>query len=143
MENTNALKRRDSLGSVPLHDLFIPGTHNSGSYRPYQGQTSDTVFMRYLICQDEDIYSQLVYGTRKRILPISYLDTLTIEFVGIRYLDIRVGYYPEREEKFWMNHNYARINPLRLLIQDIKTFLQSTKIKPFTKIALSKHVILQ
>lgn len=53
---------REVLGSTPLYDLFLPGTHNSGSYREYQGRSSDTVFMRYLICQDEDIWHQLVYG---------------------------------------------------------------------------------
>ena len=55
---------RQVLGSVPLHQLFIPGTHNSGSYRPYSGHSSDTVFMRYLICQDEDIFHQLAYGNQ-------------------------------------------------------------------------------
>ena len=43
---------------------------------------------------------------------------------GIRYLDIRVGYYPDREDKFWLNHNYARVNPLRFLLEDLKNFLE-------------------
>ena len=42
----------------------------------------------------------------------------------MRYLDVRVGYYPEREDKFWLNHNYARVNPLRFLIEDLKNFLE-------------------
>ena len=58
------------LGSVPLHEIFLPGTHNSGSYRAYTGHSSDTVFMRYLICQEEDIWHQLVYGKEKLILKI-------------------------------------------------------------------------
>ena len=91
---------------MPIHKMFLPGTHNSGSYRTYEGHSSDTVFMRYLICQDENIWSQLVYG--------------------IRYLDIRIGYYPDQKEKFWLNHNYARINPISSLIEDLKMFLQST-----------------
>lgn len=47
-----------------------------------------------------------------------------VRLAGIRYLDIRVGYYPDRADKFWMNHNYARINPLRDLIHDLKSFLR-------------------
>jgi len=35
-----------------------------------------------------------------------------------------VGYYPDRAEKFYMNHNYARINPLKALIEDLKIFLK-------------------
>ncbi|KZS17294.1 PI-PLC X domain-containing protein 1 [Daphnia magna] len=100
-------QNREILGPVSIRQLFLPGTHNSGSYRPYNGHSSDTVFMRYLICQDEDIFHQLAYG--------------------IRYLDVRVGYYPEREDKFWLNHNYARVNPLRFLIEDLKTFLEATQ----------------
>ncbi|XP_046652432.1 PI-PLC X domain-containing protein 1-like isoform X1 [Daphnia pulicaria] len=100
-------QNREKLGSVPLYQLFLPGTHNSGSYRPYNGHSSDTVFMRYLICQDEDIFHSLSYG--------------------IRYLDVRVGYYPERDDKFWLNHNYARVNPLRFLIEDLKNFLEVTR----------------
>ena len=45
-------------------------------------------------------------------------------YLGMRYLDVRVGYYPEREDKFWLNHNYARVNPLRFLIEDLKNFLE-------------------
>lgn len=87
---------REKLGSVPLYQLFLPGTHNSGSYRPYNGHSSDTgihssnidqlafyavlrkwhrfsflfpgVFMRYLICQDEDIFHSLSYGKENFLL---------------------------------------------------------------------------
>lgn len=95
---------RQGLGSIPLHKLFIPGTHNAGSYRPYEGEASETIFMRYLICQDESIWNQLVYG--------------------IRYLDVRIGYYPDQKDKFWLNHDYARINPITELITSLQAFLQ-------------------
>jgi len=99
---------RDVLGPMALRNLVLPGTHNSGSFGEYVGHISDTVFTRYLICQDEDIKTQLNYG--------------------IRYLDIRVGYYPNLPEgypKFWLNHNYAKINPLSTLIHDVKNFLKT------------------
>lgn len=47
-----------------------------------------------------------------------------MNLLGIRYLDIRVGYYPDKEDKFWLNHNYARVNPLRFLIEDLTNFLE-------------------
>lgn len=52
---------------------------------------------------------------------------LAYYIIGIRYLDVRVGYYPERDDKFWLNHNYARVNPLRFLIEDLKNFLEGSR----------------
>ena len=46
---------RGVLGPMALRNLVLPGTHNSGSFGEYVGHISDTVFTRYLICQDEDI----------------------------------------------------------------------------------------
>jgi len=102
-------QNRELLGPVALRNLVLPGTHNAGSYRSYNGHHSDTVFTRYLVCQDEDIKTQLNYG--------------------IRYLDIRVGYYPDQPEgfQFWLNHNYARLNPLSNLIDDVAAFLQTSR----------------
>ena len=39
---------------------------------------------------------------------------------------MRIGYYSETEEKFWANHNYARVNPLADIIGHIKRFLNET-----------------
>jgi len=100
-------QNRQVLGSMPINAMFLPGTHNSGSQRPYVGHQSDTVFMRYLICQDEDIWNQLAYG--------------------IRYLDVRVGFYPDKTPSFWINHNYAKINPLATLVDDVKLFMQGSR----------------
>nr|CAD7258556.1 unnamed protein product [Timema shepardi] len=56
--------------------------------------------------QEEDVLSQLIYG--------------------IRYLDLRVGYYPTRDPVWWVNHGVARLHPLREFIDDVKTFIQAT-----------------
>ena len=57
---------------MELRKLFLPGTHNSGSYRPYTGHHSDTVFTRYLVCQDEDIkYILKIYSTIYCTEPIA------------------------------------------------------------------------
>lgn len=45
---------------------------------------------------------------------------------GARYLDIRVGRYPNSDEIFWGNHGPIRIVPLRDVIRDVKLFLDNT-----------------
>ena len=45
---------------------------------------------------------------------------------GIRYLDIRVGYYPGTADIFWINHNFYRMRALSEIIQDVKRFVQET-----------------
>ena len=59
---------RELLGPVALRNLVLPGTHNAGSYRSYNGHHSDTVFTRYLVCQDEDIKYIILFN---RILTVS------------------------------------------------------------------------
>ena len=62
---------------------------------------------KFSINQDEDIWNQLLYG--------------------IRYLDIRVGYYQNTPEKFWAVHDFVKINPLHEIITDVRRFVRSTK----------------
>lgn len=100
---------RSEFGDMSLRSLFIPGTHNSGCYKKVTGlanQSSrrNSFSSRFLLTQDLDIYTQLVYG--------------------IRYLDIRVGYYPSTPELFWINHDVARLMPLRQILQGVKHFLR-------------------
>jgi len=59
-----------------------------------------------------------------------------LDAVGIRYLDIRVGYYPSISNgtvldedgnhinKFWVfNHDVIRITPFSEVLKDVKDFL--------------------
>jgi len=46
---------------------------------------------------------------------------------GIRYLDVRVAYYPDTPEKFWVNHHKYRVHPLITLLTDVKRFVEETK----------------
>ncbi|XP_035717341.1 PI-PLC X domain-containing protein 1-like isoform X1 [Vespa mandarinia] len=104
---------RRQLGRLPIGSLMIPGTHNSGCYEHVD--LTRRVFQSYLLTQDRDVWTQLVHG--------------------IRYLDIRVGYYPSKpnatehdEEsknitRFWVNHDTSRITPLSPIIKDVRNFL--------------------
>jgi hypothetical protein len=72
------------IGSLQLHSLLIPGSHNAGAYNKFTSYTGgllphsltasppadDTVLLRYSVNQGEDIWTQLLFG--------------------IRYLDLRV-----------------------------------------------------
>ena len=55
---------REYIGSIPLHALMIPGTHNSGSYEKFESYTDDTILTRYSVNQGEDIWNQLMLGVR-------------------------------------------------------------------------------
>lgn len=52
---------RAVLGSRSLRSLVLPGTHNSGSYSLAD---DNDVVAAWVVCQDEDIISQLLYGNR-------------------------------------------------------------------------------
>ena len=100
-------EEKSRIGEIPLHALMIPGSHNSGSYKVMDSGSSYNFLNRYSINQGEDVWQQLLYG--------------------VRYLDIRVGYYEHTPEKFWIVHNIVKMNPLYIVLQDVRKFLQSTK----------------
>ena len=55
---------------------------------------------RYSSQQEENVWDQLLYG--------------------IRYLDFRVSYHANTQEKFWLNHDLVQMNPLYKAVQVIK-----------------------
>lgn len=57
--------------------------------------------------KDENVLGQLLYG--------------------IRYIDLRVGYYPDNREPWWGNHGIAKVHPLRIILKEIKEFLDNTQ----------------
>ena len=98
---------KDHIGSMPLHALMIPGTHNAGAYDKFTAYTDDNVVMRYSVNQGEDVWAQLLFG--------------------IRYLDLRVSYYNDTPEKFWLVHDFVKQNPLYEAVHAVKRFLRMTK----------------
>jgi hypothetical protein len=100
------IEDRNTIGDIPLRMLLIPGTHDAGSYRHYKGNSSDNIFIGYTVTQDENFYHQLAYG--------------------IRYLDLRIAYYPDADNVWWLNHDTWRMNPFAPALQDIIDFLEAT-----------------
>ena len=64
------------------------------------------ILQKFSINQDEDVWTQLLFG--------------------IRYLDLRVSHYPETAEKFWTVHDFVKINPLHEVISDVRRFMSVT-----------------
>ncbi|XP_020709537.2 PI-PLC X domain-containing protein 1-like [Athalia rosae] len=98
--------RREELASKRFRDIFLPGSHNSGSYVITEDPTAETLVAKYVICQDESVLAQLIYG--------------------VRYLDIRVGYYGGTDSSWWINHGVIKVVELQDVIDDVKTFLNNT-----------------
>ncbi|XP_046384084.1 uncharacterized protein LOC124154421 [Ischnura elegans] len=111
------------IGQKRLRDLFIPGTHDSGSFAEGTGDR----ITKYTYTQEESVFQQLIFGCR--------------------YLDIRVGYYPpslprrlpngtmyperptsgDDKDVFWLNHGVIRIRPLQEVIDMVKRFVAATQ----------------
>lgn len=99
---------RSVIGNFSLMDLMIPGTHNTGTYASFD-DSDDTLFNRYLITQEEDVWHQLVYG--------------------IRYLDLRVAYQnsASSSERLWITHSsFVTDIPVKEVIRQVKDFLENT-----------------
>lgn len=79
---------RLQLQTLSLGGLFIPGTHNSACYKGSLSRR-DT-FSRYLLTQDTGVWGQLVHG--------------------IRYLDLRVAYYPPTNKTETKEHGTRYVN---------------------------------
>ena len=75
---------KEYIGSIPLHALMIPGTHNSGSWDEFKSYTDDTVLMRFSVNQGEAVWNQLLLGVRlvnmtlfQHVIILLLLDTST------------------------------------------------------------------
>ncbi|XP_017032995.1 PI-PLC X domain-containing protein 1 [Drosophila kikkawai] len=98
---------KSKIGELRLRDLFIPGTHDSGSYRPnFDPLLRESLVTKYALTQDDDIRGQLMHG--------------------VRYLDIRVGYYRNSPEQFFIYHGITKQRPLQEVINQVRDFVHET-----------------
>lgn len=100
-------ERKEILGPLKMNKIFLPGTHDSASYAIHKRADREDIIEKYVITQDVDVLAQLIYG--------------------VRYLDIRVGYYPRTNEIWWANHGIVQLMPLRIIIEQVKEFLDNTE----------------
>lgn len=45
---------------------------------------------------------------------------------GVRYLDIRIGYYRATQPQFWVNHGISRQQSLQNVLQQVRDFVMDT-----------------
>ncbi|XP_053677127.1 PI-PLC X domain-containing protein 1 [Anopheles nili] len=99
---------RPHLSGFRMRELFIPGTHDSASYkRDFDPHSQETIISKYALTQDDDIRSQLLQG--------------------VRYIDLRVGYYKNSGQQFWANHGISRMHPLADILAQIKRYALETR----------------
>ncbi|XP_049766806.1 PI-PLC X domain-containing protein 1-like [Schistocerca cancellata] len=108
---------RAQLGPLPLTALFLPGTHDSGAYKLFSAADAaaagsaalprETLIDKYSVAQEESVLWQLAFG--------------------VRYLDLRVAYYPLTDEVWWLNHGLVRFRPLADVLQQVLTFVENTQ----------------
>lgn len=139
---------RPHIDALRLGDLFIVGTHDTGSYRAgFDPRRNETRVTKYTLTQDADVRTQLAHG--------------------VRYLDIRVGSYrradaplavaavagvgaqrrrsvvdadgaddlsdgdhhhhePHGGREFWVNHGISRVQLLDDVLRDVRRFVRAT-----------------
>ncbi|PBC34005.1 PI-PLC X domain-containing protein [Apis cerana cerana] len=96
----------DILGPLKIKDIFLPGTHDSAAYDV--NGTITSIISKFAVTQDLDILGQLIHG--------------------VRYLDIRLGHYPDNSEIWWTIHGpFYRSVPLKTVIDHVKNFLDNTE----------------
>ncbi|KAJ8935528.1 hypothetical protein NQ318_010215 [Aromia moschata] len=86
----------ESIGSLSIGSMLIPGTHNSGSFKGVISILKD-----YVLCQDRSIWTQLVFG--------------------IRYFDFRIAHY---NDGFFINHNLIKLTEAIPIFREIKKFVE-------------------
>lgn len=91
------------LSPLLLREIMLPGTHNSAMVDRMVSRTR-IPFRDYIYNQEDDVFSQLVYG--------------------IRFLDLRVRKY---RSDFWITHdNFRGQTTVRKVLQDVKSFVMTT-----------------
>ena len=98
---------RESLQELKIGDLMLVGAHDAGAYREYQGIGDDNWATSAVFAQEEDLLHQLIWGAR--------------------FLDIRAGFYPTTDERFWLVHGIIKTHPMMEGVNDVKEFLANTR----------------
>jgi len=99
--------KKDTLAEMEIGSLMLIGAHDAAAYRDYQGSGDDNWVTSSTFAQEENLLSQLLWG--------------------VRFLDIRIGYYPTTDEKFWLVHGIIKAHPLKEGIQLVQQFLQVSR----------------
>uniref|UniRef100_A0A6P4E5L5 Uncharacterized protein LOC108038273 n=1 Tax=Drosophila rhopaloa TaxID=1041015 RepID=A0A6P4E5L5_DRORH len=104
----NWMAQIKDVNRMPLKDIFLPGTHASGAVFGSSNKTDSILVRDYLVVQQFDVWSQLVFG--------------------IRYLDFSIGYKNMNTENeadnFWIANENMLITPLVGILRDVCLFVK-------------------
>lgn len=102
---------------------MIAGTHNSGCY--YEGNLTvfDIIRYGYLLTQDRDVWTQLVHGVRYLDLRIGWYSLVTNETLSNSSTNTNNN---NRDEHFWINHDFVKVRPLKEVLNQLKDFLSAS-----------------
>ncbi|GFT00914.1 PI-PLC X domain-containing protein 1, partial [Nephila pilipes] len=93
------------ISNLRIHEIMIPGSHDSGSFSK---KKKSKPYIRYKYAQELSIFNQLVYG--------------------LRYFDLRIGYYKNIPGKYFINHNFLKTNhTVKSVLEQVKKFLMKGK----------------
>lgn len=98
---------RASLMDTRLSKVVLPGSHDAGASGHFGLAIIGDLVGRWTFTQDESLWQQLVLGSR--------------------YLDIRIAYYNNTQEKFFINHGEVRIAPLQGYLDNVASFMEQTE----------------
>ncbi|KAG7160236.1 PI-PLC X domain-containing protein 1-like 2 [Homarus americanus] len=99
--------QRPHLSATRLTKVAIPGTHDAGASGYFGLAIIGSLVGRWTFTQDQSLWQQLV--------------------LGVRYMDMRIAYYPNTVEKFFVNHDQVRIAPLQPYIDNVVAFMTQTE----------------
>ncbi|XP_018496531.1 uncharacterized protein LOC100897356 [Galendromus occidentalis] len=91
---------------LALFDMAIPSTHQSGAYKIFKGQN---IVNRYRDCQEEDVFTQLLYGIRALDLRPAATKNASSAYEGFDY---------------WIyHHRFPTKNSVKSILEDVRSFL--------------------
>ncbi|XP_039486158.1 uncharacterized protein LOC120448289 [Drosophila santomea] len=104
----NWMAQTKHVSRLPLKDIFLPGTHASGAVLGSSSKSDSILVRDYLVAQQLDVWSQLVFG--------------------IRYLDLSIGFKNMNTDKdadnFWIANENMLITPLLGVLRDVRQFVK-------------------
>lgn len=99
------------LSNLTLPEIMIPGSHDSGSFYFHR---EIAPISKYKYAQEETIFNQLVYG--------------------LRYFDLRIGYYRKTKDKYYINHNFLRTqHSVKSVLHQVRFYTSSICNQLFAK----------
>lgn len=106
------------LWSLPLKQLFIPGTHCSGCYMTREN-AKNRMLRQKGFSQNFDVWHQLVFGVRYLEFSVELFDK-----IGHLFYDPDG---PSIEKLFWITNGDNIISPIFPILREVKKFVERSQ----------------